>query len=420
MPRRGNVTFSLAPEENLETLEVKVKPNGLPTQSPIASPDNDKKITSQITRQEKAIRFHAVNRVDIMLHILIAYYGTGLNVRVKYTEMQHGSCKGTKIERTFLHACHSSIFPSLFDYREGDLIEPSEGNRTSILHNTPFHDAMNVTVSLSEAVNQFDRKLEGNRGKASTGELNSTYAKSSLEIINLVSHSKIGPIEGINQFLDLLEQFYSNMETTYISQRTILSPSQARRLINDYERDAVLFLKGKSKKFVTRDYLEMRLGVTNPCLVRILPDDKKQEPQVLYLEPIEQQIEYPTEIRYHIKTGSETIHSSIKKEELPSHGFDSLIKLLKSPPKSQKLIDEILSEHHQAILNITHSRKHTLPSEKELLAKNPQLRNQLYRQKYDIIAREMLGEKYSSIPRNIPFEETINEETEILIREKKK
>lgn len=123
LPRLGNVTFSIAPEENLEALDVVLNADGSPSKKPITSPENNEKIISHIQREEKAIRFHAVSRIDIMLHILIAYYGTKRNVGVKPTEMQHGVCTGTKTKaRTFFEACHSSIFPNLFDYT--DLIDP--------------------------------------------------------------------------------------------------------------------------------------------------------------------------------------------------------------------------------------------------------------------------------------------------------
>lgn len=174
---------------------------------------------------------------------------------------------------------------------------------------------MNVTVGLPKAANEFDRPLEGNRDKAGTGELNSRYARQSLEIINLVSQGKIGPIEGINRFVVILEQFYSDMEKSYLTERTTLSPPEAKKLIHEYERDAILFLKGRSKKFIRRDYIEMSLGI--------------------------------------------------------------------------------------------------MPSEREQLSKKPELRSQMYRQKYEKIAQQILGARYSSVSRDMPLAETINEEIEI-------
>lgn len=404
----GNVTFSLEPAEDLPVLEVNIK-NGSPSKSPVNSPENHQRIIEQIKKEEKEIGFHVKNRVDIMLLILIAYYGTGLKVGVKSTEIQHGACEGTKIQRTFLHACHSSIFPNLFDYR--DVLEPSEWARKSILHGTPLYDAMNVTVGLPEAVNQFDRRLEGNRGKAGTGELNSNYARRSLEIINLVSQAKIGPIEGLNRFVKVLQDFYADMGKKYVAQKpTALSPLAARKLILDYERDALASILDESQQYVKTDYIEMMLGISNPPSVRILYDPKKIEPNVLYLES--PGIEPPSEIGYFIKTEQDEIRGVIKRADLAAETFDTVIECLTAKATGRGVKRELSLEQQRAILAVTQSRGDTPASEKDLLSKKPHLRSRLYQQKFKIIAQQILGDKYSEIPRKLPFKERVVDDRE--------
>lgn len=56
-PQLGNVTFSIAPEENLDALDVFLNADGSPSKRPITSAENSQKVISQIKKEEKAIRF---------------------------------------------------------------------------------------------------------------------------------------------------------------------------------------------------------------------------------------------------------------------------------------------------------------------------------------------------------------------------
>lgn len=192
-----NITFSLSSLEDVPKLAATGKKIDGTTA-------NANQIVEQVDVFSARIKFHALSRVDIFFYILIAYYGTGRVVSVGETIGQHGEVKGTQKDRTFLHAAHSSLFPNLIDRLPTEL--PGQSTK-GILSGTPFFDAMNATVALPQAVNAFDKQLEGNRMSATSEALDLEYPEIARRIINEVSQGLYGPVKGLNKFLNVMEFF---------------------------------------------------------------------------------------------------------------------------------------------------------------------------------------------------------------------
>ena len=77
-----------------------------------------------------------------------------------------------------------------------------------------------------------------------------------MDIINLVSNDEMNPIEGMTQFLNMLQGFYHD-KRTYLNGNTKTSPTKTRKKAWQYSGNAVLSLRGDT--YVRRDYIEMLL-----------------------------------------------------------------------------------------------------------------------------------------------------------------
>ena len=170
---------------------------------------------------------HAQRRVDLFFYLLIAYYKTGLTAHIADTLEQHGCGK----KQT--PACHSALLPRLWDTEHDEpRYKPNTIKRqTGLLDNTHLYQSMNSTVELHEAVNYFEtHHLEGKKSESKMRE-------KSLFVLNQVSQGNLTPIEGMLQFLMLLNAHFTSRESCYLNQVVLkTSPKASRALILSCEK----------------------------------------------------------------------------------------------------------------------------------------------------------------------------------------
>lgn len=206
---------------------------------PVSTPElNQKKNDSDslVNLSKDLIVEHAARRVDLFFYTLIAYYQTQASPQLGHTELQHGRGRSSH-NINITQACHSSFTPSLIDENM------NSEEYTSILHGTHFMDSINSTIELPAIVNKFDDELEN------------TYScrKKSLEIIRQVSLGKINPIQGLNQFLNMMHMTFN----------LIPSSSPVKDKIIKLEKQGTFVGKFSSDLTVTDEYIELLLRLTN-------------------------------------------------------------------------------------------------------------------------------------------------------------
>ncbi len=186
----------------------------------------DKLILEQVNLVEEEIKEHAKRRVDLFFYTLISVYGQYLQIEMTPTVLQHG--RGSAEYGT--EACHSSLFPSLgfkrrtawFDYIRQPLPLPT-------LSGTDFEHTLNMTVELPSVVNDFDQHLEGIKRTSHS-------AREALRILHEVSNCTITPIEGMNQFLRALQDFFNQMDTKYIQTTGKIDNPEAFKKVLELQR----------------------------------------------------------------------------------------------------------------------------------------------------------------------------------------
>lgn len=218
---------------------------------------------------EELIEIHASRRIDLFFYTLIAYFNTGLNVKIEKTHIQHGQGKKES------PACHSALLTALWDTTK---YAPSHGYntrhrpnstsyQTGLLNGTHFEDSLNSTVELDTSVNYFDSYYI--EGKTNT---NLKMRAQALDILNKVSHG-LDPIQGMNLFLG---QFYTHLATIkrdYLNKKELKSsPCNTRNTIYKAQFKGTFFnacgFKTEDEKPNTiklkEDYIHSILFLSNP------------------------------------------------------------------------------------------------------------------------------------------------------------
>ncbi|PWY55110.1 hypothetical protein DGG96_13080 [Legionella qingyii] len=142
---------------------------------------------------------HANRRVDLFFYTLIAYYKTGILPIFGHTTLQHGKGRTTRKNITISEACHSSFTPSLLDRTIYQNNKNGEKHK-SLLSDTHLMENLNSTVELPPFVNDLDDLLE--------------YAcrEQCLTILRDVSLAAINPIEGLTEFLHMMNKVLNNLK----------------------------------------------------------------------------------------------------------------------------------------------------------------------------------------------------------------
>lgn len=142
---------------------------------------------------------HANRRVDLFFYTLIAYYKTGILPTYGRTSLQHGRGRTTRKNINISEACHSSFTPSLLDKTIYQNNKNGEKHK-SLLSDTHLMDNLNSTVELPPFVNDLDDLLEN------------TCREPCLTILRDVSLGTINPIEGLTQFLNMMNKVLNDLK----------------------------------------------------------------------------------------------------------------------------------------------------------------------------------------------------------------
>ena len=148
---------------------------------------------------KKNVIEHANRRVDLFFYTLIAYYNTHVVPTLGHTTLQHGRGRNIKNLAHITEACHSSLMPALLDqtiYQD----TKSKAKQRSLLSGTHLMDSLNATVELPPFVNDLDDVIE-----------NSCRQKC-LEILQDVSIGRINPVEGLNKFLNIMQDSLKDLQ----------------------------------------------------------------------------------------------------------------------------------------------------------------------------------------------------------------
>lgn len=174
---------------------------------------------------------HAARRADLFFYLLIAVYDKNVTACKDETTKQHG--KGSEERGTA--GCHSSLFPGIkFTYNHSSqptFFNKQPSGECPLLEDTYFAEALNATVELPMIVNDFDGHLEGRAVKRS-------FIRMLEDTLNKVSTKKITPIEGMNEFYNVMNKFFIVFEEKYLSpHKKTIENYKAHKKICEYQRE---------------------------------------------------------------------------------------------------------------------------------------------------------------------------------------
>ncbi len=218
------------------------------------------------------IKEHAARRVDLFFYTLVAYYKTGLSPKQGHTELQHGIGRNARDHSSITQACHSSLLPSLVDESRHASAAEMEEN-PSILNGTHFLDSLNATVELPVIVNEFDNELEN------------TFAcrEQSILILQQVSAGEINPIEGLNQFMKMLDTTLKNIATKIQRTGTLFAKihTSENELLQLVKQGTFAKIFSADKQAATDEYIESLLRFT-PAEKALCNSNENQRKKIYY------------------------------------------------------------------------------------------------------------------------------------------
>lgn len=228
---------------------------------------------------EKNIAEHAARRVDMFFYILIAYYKKNVLPVQGNTTLQHGKGRQSSTKKNITQACHSSLFsafvddtinhsaPVRMDDSDDDI---SRKVKKSIICGTHFLDSLNSTVELPVFVNNLDCELEGRIGYPSV------CRQKSLDIIRNVSLGRINPIQGLSEFLKIMNETFKDLQnseenseskSTYLSRDALNAPKHIKSQLLKLVASATTTDKlSPEMQSATDEYIEL--------LLRLSPTEK--------------------------------------------------------------------------------------------------------------------------------------------------
>ncbi len=232
--------------------------------------DNPKNL---LQKSQKQIMEHAARRVDLFFYTLVAYYNTKAMPLENHTILQHGIGRHSSVEEKGIHstdkvksitqACHSSFFTGLVDCK----MQKKDVLQKNLLDGTHFLDSLNATVELPAEVNRLDDELE----------IKFFCRDKSLKILQNVAKGVKNPIEGLSDFLSLMDIALSEIETpesaskrrnSYLFKDSLYCPLQFKKDLIEIMKKGTLVNKWDSDaKTVINEYVEM--------LLRLKPKEKK-------------------------------------------------------------------------------------------------------------------------------------------------
>ncbi len=217
------------------------------------------------------IHEHYLRRVDLFFYLLVAYYQTGLVVKIANPTLQHGIGKANITE-----AAHSSLFTQLQDdsiYNDEFYKRTSRSktlyNKQSIICGTKFMCSLNSTVEVPTFVNDLDQELEGKDISRP-----SDCRRSALTILQDVSNGKLNPIEGVTEFLKVMKITFHKLKERlpinnhnetepYLDRDTATAPKAIKfQLLALAEKATLQIIWLEEKRQVNEEYVQCLLGLT--------------------------------------------------------------------------------------------------------------------------------------------------------------
>lgn len=208
------------------------------------------------------IQEHAIRRVELFFHLLIAVWNKQITITKEGgADYQHGI--GSKEYGTA--ACHSNPFTNLTLTSVATMKTWFTGSKAS-LFNADFIAALNATMELPVAVNDFDTHFEGAYGQSS-------YIKEALEILNKCARGEINPITGLQQYLEILNRFFNRFEQKYIQGKNEIALPDTMAKIWEMQRAGTFSMCYANSTQPRYEYLAMILGMSNTQVrsAQILP-----------------------------------------------------------------------------------------------------------------------------------------------------
>ena len=227
---------------------------------------DDELLVKKIKLMHAQIVEHAARRVDLFFYLILAVRGTYAIITKDDTVKQHG--KGS--EKRGTQGCHSSLFPNL------KFTQPIEEQTSTGLINTVFNlfftsspkkaprtlsgtyleEALNMTYELPGIVNSFDGHLEGRFEMTE-------FADDCLAILNKVSKNEIDPIEAMNQFIKVMNDFFNHIRRNYLKIRKQhrMDYPKTFPLVWEYEREGTFIAANLDSLTVKNEYIALMLGL---------------------------------------------------------------------------------------------------------------------------------------------------------------
>ena len=219
---------------------------------PLPFKDRKTSALALVDAYQNHIIYNAEWRVILYFLLLVIYHNSKHFIIIGRTKKQHGSGDA----KHQLHACHSSFFPSLYDFSADtkDLLSP---NQNAVFDHTDFEENNNMTVCAPRAVNEVDQFFEGIYHT-------SIYRKKALAILNHVSTGRLHPEKGMKFFFAIMKQAMAEarlaIETqgktkkayraiVFLQEKgTFLDATQALNLRKQFIQKIIRRAPGESKK----------------------------------------------------------------------------------------------------------------------------------------------------------------------------
>lgn len=209
----------------------------------------DQLTLEKIEALKQQIVEHAARRVDLFFYLVIALRNTDCFITRDKTFEQFGC--GSENRGT--EACHSAFIPNIKMQKllPGQILSK---NKFSLLSGTHLETSLNSTIELPGIVNSLDRSLEGKYGSSKW-----TYA--CMDILNQISRGKINPIEAMNQFYMVMNDFFNSTNWYFFKKQNKDVPLIIKKRIHEYEKKGT-FLSANNDLTFSLDYLYLMLRLT--------------------------------------------------------------------------------------------------------------------------------------------------------------
>ncbi|MBA3661934.1 MAG: hypothetical protein H0W64_09410 [Gammaproteobacteria bacterium] len=282
----------------------------------ITLPSSNRELNKQYTNYEKLLKLseaniieHAARRVDLFFYTLVAYYQQHCPPIQGLTKLQHGIGRvNFKGHQPMTHAAHSSFITSTVDrtiLKEILLFSSLEKTQTtiqtSLLDRSHFMDSLNATVEVPVFINEFDYLLEvQHQGR-----------NASFKILREVAKGKIDPIQGLTNFIMMLNEVFTSMgQNENIFEIQTPLTKEIKQSVVALQRYGTLINKlDVESNSVRKEYIYMLLRLTPDEITRCDADVKMRQ-KILMDKMFEMQNEIMTKPSAHMQVDKRQFYRS--------------------------------------------------------------------------------------------------------------